>query len=162
MNPFYANLKTENSAYNLTGRMVSVEMNVLFQKWIRDYTVAFNLRFGGGIIFLSNIKFNNKNGSQSEKISAALISLNTGASIQWSVWKSLFIEASVEYRGFPKTSVFGKATLDLEEKAAFKPLFPKPFPKLTGFWERLYIQAISSQTLRPGFARTAVTFGRTF
>ncbi|MDR2375610.1 MAG: hypothetical protein LBD96_04130 [Treponema sp.] len=38
-------------------------------------------------------------------------------------------------RGFPKTSVFGKATLDLEEKADFWPLFPKLFPKLTEFWE---------------------------
>jgi hypothetical protein len=48
----------------------------------------------------------------------------------------------IVYRGFPKTSVFGKATLDLdldlEEKADFWPLFPKPFPKLTEFWEWLY------------------------
>jgi hypothetical protein len=40
-------------------------------------------------------------------------------------------------RSFPKTSVFGKATLDLLEKAGFRPLFRKPFPKLTEFWERL-------------------------
>ncbi|MDR2374975.1 MAG: hypothetical protein LBD96_00900 [Treponema sp.] len=40
-------------------------------------------------------------------------------------------------RGFPKTSAFGKATLDLEEKADFWPLFPKLFPKLTEFWEQL-------------------------
>jgi hypothetical protein len=45
----------------------------------------------------------------------------------------------VDHRGFPKTSVFGKATLDLEEKADFWPLFPKPFPKLTEFWEWLHI-----------------------
>jgi hypothetical protein len=36
---------------------------------------------------------------------------------------------------------FGKATLDLEEKAAFKTLFPELFPelfpKLTEFWEKL-------------------------
>jgi hypothetical protein len=42
----------------------------------------------------------------------------------------------IEDEGFPKTSVFGKATLDLEEKADFWPLFPKPFPKLTGFWNK--------------------------
>jgi hypothetical protein len=40
-----------------------------------------------------------------------------------------------KYRGFPKTSVFGKATLDLEGKVDFCPLFPKLFPKLTEFWE---------------------------
>jgi hypothetical protein len=47
---------------------------------------------------------------------------------------------SAHLRGFPKTSVFGKATVDLGEKADFRPLFPKPFPKLTGFWEWLLTQ----------------------
>ena len=28
-------------------------------------------------------------------------------------------------------------TLDLTEKVGFRPLFRKPFPKLTEFWERL-------------------------
>jgi hypothetical protein len=39
--------------------------------------------------------------------------------------------------GFPKTSVFWKATLDLWEKAGFRPLFQEPFTKLTEFCERL-------------------------
>jgi hypothetical protein len=42
----------------------------------------------------------------------------------------------LEMGGFPKTSVFGKATLDLLEKTV-RPLFRKPFPKPTEFWERL-------------------------
>jgi hypothetical protein len=42
-----------------------------------------------------------------------------------------------EQRGFSKTSVFGKATLILIEKAGFGPLFRKPIPKLTGFWDWL-------------------------
>jgi polar amino acid transport system substrate-binding protein len=41
--------------------------------------------------------------------------------------------------GFPKTSAFGKASLDLWEKVGFRPLFPKPFPKLTEFWEWLMV-----------------------
>jgi ABC-type glycerol-3-phosphate transport system substrate-binding protein len=47
------------------------------------------------------------------------------------------------YRGFPKMSDFGKAALDLREKAgrqqslALRPLFPKHLPKLTEFWEML-------------------------
>jgi hypothetical protein len=40
-------------------------------------------------------------------------------------------------RGFPKTSVFGKATLDLYGKAGPGPLFQESFSKPTGFWERL-------------------------
>jgi hypothetical protein len=39
--------------------------------------------------------------------------------------------------GFPKTSVFGKATLDFIEKAGDRPLFQELFPKPTGFWEKL-------------------------
>jgi hypothetical protein len=40
-------------------------------------------------------------------------------------------------RGFPKTSAFGKATLDLWEKAGFRPLFQDYCRKPTGFWEML-------------------------
>jgi hypothetical protein len=40
-------------------------------------------------------------------------------------------------RGFSKTSVFGKSTLDLTEKLSFWTVFPEPFPKLTEFWKRL-------------------------
>ncbi|MDR2159465.1 MAG: hypothetical protein LBP23_05295, partial [Treponema sp.] len=42
------------------------------------------------------------------------------------------------HRGFPKTSVFGKATLDLWEKAGSRPLFWKLFTKLTEFWEKFH------------------------
>jgi hypothetical protein len=40
-------------------------------------------------------------------------------------------------RGFPKTSVFGKATLDLGGKSGLRPLFLEHFLKPTGFWEML-------------------------
>jgi hypothetical protein len=49
----------------------------------------------------------------------------------------MFFSDILDNRGFPKTSVFGKATLDLWEKAGFRPLFQEPFTKLTEFWERL-------------------------
>jgi hypothetical protein len=37
------------------------------------------------------------------------------------------------HRGFPKISVFGKVTLDLQEKAGLKPLFPEACPKTVRF-----------------------------
>jgi len=40
-------------------------------------------------------------------------------------------------RGFSKTSVFGKSTLDLTEKPAIWAVFRKPLTKLTEFWKRL-------------------------
>jgi hypothetical protein len=52
-----------------------------------------------------------------------------------------------KFRGLPKTSVLGKATLDLTEKAGFGPLSPWPFPKLTGFWERLF--SVYFESYRP-------------
>jgi hypothetical protein len=47
----------------------------------------------------------------------------------------LFQTFGFEQRGFPKTSVFGKAALILREKAGLRPLFREPFPKPTGLWE---------------------------
>ena len=46
-------------------------------------------------------------------------------------------------RGFSKTSVFGKSTLDLTEKLAILTVFLKPFPKLTEFWKWLITQTIT-------------------
>jgi hypothetical protein len=40
-------------------------------------------------------------------------------------------------RGCSKTSVFGTATLDLGEKPGYWPVFPRAWPKPTGFWNRL-------------------------
>jgi hypothetical protein len=34
-------------------------------------------------------------------------------------------------------SDFGTATLDVDEKTASRPFFPKPVPKLTEFWNWL-------------------------
>ncbi|MCL2880180.1 MAG: hypothetical protein FWF29_08055, partial [Treponema sp.] len=51
-------------------------------------------------------------------------------------------------RGFSKTSVFGKATLDLHGKTGFRTVFSKPFPKLTEFWKWLNIQKINLEFFR--------------
>jgi hypothetical protein len=44
-------------------------------------------------------------------------------------------------RGCSKTSVFGTATLDLMEKAGFRPLFQEVVSKLTEFWNNLNRQS---------------------
>jgi hypothetical protein len=49
---------------------------------------------------------------------------------------------------------FGKATLILFEKAGFRPLFRKPLPKLTGFWERLKYLVEITQNLLLGTVET--------
>jgi hypothetical protein len=42
-------------------------------------------------------------------------------------------------------SDFGTATLDLDEKAGFRPLFQEPVPKLTEFWNRLKYHILASK-----------------
>jgi hypothetical protein len=57
-------------------------------------------------------------------------------------WAEFF---KIKKRGCSKTSVFGTATLDLSGKAGFRPLFRKPVPKPTEFWNRLKILIIISK-----------------
>jgi hypothetical protein len=95
--PHYVNLKTRSDAYDLTGNMVNLYVDALFQRWMRNYTMAVNLRLGGGISSVSGMTFDHKDGSRSETEKAMLAAINAGASVQWMVWKNLFIEAGGEY-----------------------------------------------------------------
>jgi hypothetical protein len=54
--------------------------------------------------------------------------------------RAFVVKYSSLHRGFPKASAFGKAALNLWEKAGFRPLFQERFPKPTGFWEMLHLQ----------------------
>ncbi|MDR2210904.1 MAG: hypothetical protein LBO65_05465, partial [Spirochaetaceae bacterium] len=97
LSPQYTSLKTRSGKYNLTGQMLGLYANGLFQKWMRDYTLAVNLRLGGGINSILGMEFDHRDGSHSKKTSTLLMTVNAGASVQWFVWKSLFIEGGVEY-----------------------------------------------------------------
>jgi hypothetical protein len=97
LTPHYVNLETGNSRYRLTGHMVNVYTDLLYQKWMRHFTLALNMRLGGGLVTLSNVKFNHKDGSQSEDTGTVIFALNAGASVQWLVWKNMFVEAGLEY-----------------------------------------------------------------
>jgi hypothetical protein len=100
LSPGYADLKTENDAYNLTGHMISVDADVLFQKWNEDYTMALNLRLGGGFVTMANIKFNNKDGSESANTGTVVFAINAGVSVEKLVWKNIFVEAGLSYVQF--------------------------------------------------------------
>jgi hypothetical protein len=97
LSPYYGNLKTTGDAYTVTGHLISVYADALFQKWMRGYTLALNLRLGAGISAISNIKFSHRDGSQSEETGTLLTGLNAGASVQWFVRKDWFVEAGAEY-----------------------------------------------------------------
>jgi hypothetical protein len=97
LSPRYTNLKTSSDGYNLTGQMFDLYVDGLFQKWMRDYTLAINLRLGGGFNSILGMEFDHKDGSHSKKASTLLVAINAGVSVQWFVWKNLFIEGGVEY-----------------------------------------------------------------
>jgi hypothetical protein len=100
LTPHYVNLKTENGRYRLTGHMIGVYTDLLYQRWMRHFTLALNLRLGGGLATLSNVKFNHRDGSQSEGTGTMTFALNAGASVQWFVWKNMFVETGMEYTQF--------------------------------------------------------------
>jgi hypothetical protein len=100
LSPRYAGMKTKNDAYTLSGGMTNLDADLLFQKWMRNYTAAVNLRLGGGIAVLSNVEFIHQDGSRSGNTGAALFTINAGAAFQQVVWKNIFLEAGVEYTQF--------------------------------------------------------------
>jgi hypothetical protein len=97
LSPHYADMKTKNDKYDLSGRMTGLYAGALLQLWTDDYTAALNLRLGGGLTAISNIKFSHKDGSSSEDVGTMLLSINAGAAVHWPVWKVWFVEAGAEY-----------------------------------------------------------------
>jgi hypothetical protein len=93
----YADLKTEDNAYTLTGSMINAGANMLFQRWMHNYATAINVRLGGGITAISNIEFSHRDSSRSENTGAILFTINAGAAVQRFIRKSIFVEAGLEY-----------------------------------------------------------------
>jgi hypothetical protein len=97
---FYTDMKTEDDAYRLSGRMTSVYADSLFQRWMRDYRMAVNLRLGAGITTITNIKFDHTGGSRSADVNTVVFTMNAAASVQWLVWKNMFVEGGLEFSQF--------------------------------------------------------------
>jgi hypothetical protein len=100
LSPRYTNLKTEGSTFTLTGHMVNVDAGVMLQKWIRNYSLAVNLRLGGGITAISKVQFLHRDGSQSESAGTVLFTVNAGASVQQHLGENFFAEAGLDYVQF--------------------------------------------------------------
>jgi hypothetical protein len=97
LNPWYTDLKTKNDTYTLTGTMLGASVSAVYQKWMRNYTMALNARLGAGAGGIANIEFSHKDGSRSENTGSGIFTIHTGVSLQWFVWKNLFIEGGAEY-----------------------------------------------------------------
>jgi hypothetical protein len=97
VSPYYTGLKTETSAYTLSGTMFGASVSAIYQKWMRNYTMALNFRLGAGAGRITNIEFTHKDGSRSDNTSDGIFTIHAGVSVQWFVWENLFIEGGAEY-----------------------------------------------------------------
>jgi hypothetical protein len=97
LTPQFTLMKTEADTYTVTGNMLTFTLNGLYQRWFRAYTMAVNLRLGGGLTAITGIRYEHNDGPESEKVNVLLSFINTGVSFQWVVWRDLFVEAGAEY-----------------------------------------------------------------
>jgi hypothetical protein len=100
LSPRFTDMNTKTGGYTLTGGAAGADAGLLFQRWMRNYTMAVNLRLGGGITALSNVEFTHQDGSHSANTGALLYSINAGAAFQLVVWKNIFLETGLEYTQF--------------------------------------------------------------
>lgn len=90
-------MKTEGDNYTVTGYMPIFTVNGLYQYWFGNYTAAVNVRPGGGLVMITGIQYEHNDGSASEKVNILLPFVSAGVSVQWTIWRDLFMEAGAEY-----------------------------------------------------------------
>ena len=127
-------LKQKSDAAENTQKTPGIFKNVL--RWISVVLICVNLFVG---FYAAHIMLGFKKGDFNE-VFISEFAVFWGLSMLASsvlIVKLLQRNKKSVIRGFSKTSVFGKATLDLFEKVGFRPLFQEQFPKLTEFWKLL-------------------------
>jgi hypothetical protein len=95
--PQFAIMKTEADTYTVNGTMMSFAFDALYQYWFYTRTMALNFRLGGGFTAITGINFEHNDGSTSDEVTTVLSMMNLGASIEWFVWRSLFVEGGLEF-----------------------------------------------------------------
>jgi hypothetical protein len=83
--------------YTLTGQMITVNVDGLYQKWFNRWTMAVNIRAGFGLTSVYNIVFEHDNSPDSDGKGSVLFNVNGGVSFYWLLWRELFVEAGIEY-----------------------------------------------------------------
>jgi hypothetical protein len=93
----FVDMTTEDTRFILNGQLLLFGLNVLYQRWFRDYTMALNFRLGGSFVPVVNIQFEHNDGSSSKNQTLMYFALAAGASWQWHIWRGLFFEAGLDY-----------------------------------------------------------------
>jgi hypothetical protein len=82
-------------AYTLTGQMLQTNINGVYQKWFKRWTLAVLLRAGFGLSAVYNIGFDHKSGADSVEKGTMLLTVNGEASLYWLLRRGLFAEAGI-------------------------------------------------------------------
>ncbi len=95
--PQWISLKTDDDFFTLQGQLAMANLNIFYQRWFMNYRMALNFKAGGGLALLNNIRFDYKDGTQSEKVNTLFGSLDVGINLQYYIWQDLFAEAELDY-----------------------------------------------------------------
>lgn len=98
LDPFWNYMDTKNPSegYDVVSHLTGLNVNLLYQKWLSNRTMAFNLRLGAGIVSILDFHFNYSSGS-SQSFMGLYFSAGAGASFQWLIRKPFFVEAGVSF-----------------------------------------------------------------
>ena len=110
-------LTSEQNEKKTQAHLVLVNADVLYQYWIIKRELSVNGRAGIGFAGIFNYRFEYTNtGKTGDSISTAAFSFNLGASVQWLLYKQVFVEGGLDYihiahpeipMGFVRIGVFG-------------------------------------------------------
>ncbi|GHV85406.1 hypothetical protein AGMMS50230_10140 [Spirochaetia bacterium] len=105
LSPSMSSITTKHSSYTLKGQLWLGNVDVVYQKWFNQWTMALKLRAGGGLAAFTNIRFlfNDGTGAESGTEQTLLFAINGGASFEWMLWRGLFAEAGLDYLYCPSS-----------------------------------------------------------
>jgi len=96
-NPGWAYITSDNEGFSTSANLVLAHFNVLFQYWLIQRQLSVNGRVGMGVAGIFNYHFVFDTGKSGESMSTAAFTYNLGASVQWLLYKQIFVEASLDF-----------------------------------------------------------------
>ncbi|WP_010261143.1 hypothetical protein [Treponema primitia] len=98
LDPFwnYMEAKNPSEGYSVSSQVTGVDVKLLYQKWLPNRTMAFNLRLGTGVTSISDFHFS-YSGGNSQSFTGIYFSAGAEASFQWLIRKPFFVEAGLGF-----------------------------------------------------------------
>lgn len=98
LNANYSNFKNDSAFYNFAGNQLSVILNAIFQRYIIDQKLGFDVHAGIGIGAAFGCKFENKlTEIKSPNMTALGLEIGVGFAIQYYPVKHLYLELGLDF-----------------------------------------------------------------